>query len=157
MPPGSYEVSLQGGQELYIQSLQATGARLNGRTLEIKGDAAVKLSMVVAQGMTEITGTALRGDKPAAGVMIVLVPADPANNRVLFRRDQSDSDGTFRLAGVAPGRYTLLAIDDGWELEWANPAVLKKFMAQGETLVVETKGKYSVKLKVQEPAPLRLH
>jgi hypothetical protein len=157
VPPGSYEVSLQGGQGLYIQSVQAIGARLNGRTLEIKGDAAVKLTVVVAQGMNEITGTALRADKPVAGVMIVLVPADPANNRVLFRRDQSDSDGTFRLTGVAPGRYTLLAIDEGWELEWANPAVLKKFMPQGESLVVETKGKYSVKLKVQEPAPLRLH
>jgi carboxypeptidase family protein len=157
VPPGSYEVSLLGGQGLYIQSVQASGARLNGRTLEIKGDAAVKLSVVVAQGMNEITGTALRADKPVAGAMIVLVPADPANNRVLFRRDQSDSDGTFRLTGVAPGHYTLLAIDDGWELEWANPAVLKKFMPQGETLVMETKGKYSVKLKVQEPAPLRLH
>jgi Carboxypeptidase regulatory-like domain len=157
LPPGSYEVSVQGGQELYIQSMQATGARLNGRTLEIKGDAAVRLTMVVAQGMGEITGTVLRGDKPVAGVMIVLVPADPGNNRVLFRRDQSDSDGTFRLAGVVPGRYTLLAINDGWELEWANPAVLKKFMAQGETLAVETKGKYSVKLKVQEAAQLQLH
>ena len=81
--------------------------------------------------------------------MIVLVPADPVNNRVLFRRDQSDSDGTFVLANIVPGRYTLLAIQDGWELEWANPEVLGKFMKQGESLVVEPKGKYSVKVNVQ--------
>jgi hypothetical protein len=149
VPPGSYEVSVPGGQNVFIQSMRATGARLNGRTLEIKGDTPVKLTVVLAQGMGEITGVALRGDKPVSGAMIVLVPADPANNQVLFRRDQSDSDGSFRLAEVVPGRYTLLAIDDGWELEWANPAVLRKFMAQGEPVVVETKGKYSVKLKVQ--------
>jgi hypothetical protein len=149
VPPGSYEVSVPGGQNVFIQSMRATGARLNGRTLEIKGDTPVKLTVALAQGMGEITGVALRGDKPVSGAMIVLVPADPANNQVLFRRDQSDSDGSFRLAEVVPGRYTLLAIDDGWELEWANPAVLRKFMAQGEPVVVETKGKYSVKLKVQ--------
>jgi hypothetical protein len=77
------------------------------------------------------------------------VPEDPVNNQVLFRRDQSDSDGTFTLAIVVPGRYTVLAIENGWELEWANPDALKKFMAQGEPVTVAPKGKYSVKVKVQ--------
>jgi hypothetical protein len=81
--------------------------------------------------------------------MIVLVPADAADNQVLFRRDQSDSDGTFTLANVVPGRYTVLAINNGWELEWAKPEVLKKFMALGEGVIVEARGNYSVKVKVQ--------
>ena len=80
---------------------------------------------------------------------MVVVPEDPANNQGLFRRDQSDSDGTFTLANIVPGRYMVLAIENGWDLEWANPEVLSKFMAQGESVVVEPKGKYSVKVKVQ--------
>ena len=56
--------------------------------------------------------------------MIVLVPQDAANNSPLFRRDQSDSDGSFTLLNVVPGQYTVLALAQGWDLEWGNPAVL---------------------------------
>ena len=149
LPAGSYEVSLQNGNGLYIKNISSVGARVTGRTLELKGNAPVSLTLTVAQGGGEVSGVALLEGKPGAGVMIVLVPADPAHNQVLFRRDQTDTDGGFSLANVVPGRYTLLAIADGWDLEWANPAVLKKFMVQGEAVTVETKGKYSVKVKVQ--------
>jgi protocatechuate 3,4-dioxygenase beta subunit len=146
---GTYEISVQGGRDIYLRSIQATGARIAGRILEIKGNAPVRLNLTLAAGRGDIAGVALRGEKPAPGAMVVLVPADPGNNQLLFRRDQSDSDGTFGIADVVPGRYTLLAIADGWDLEWANPAVLQRFMAQGEPLTVESKGKYSVKVKVQ--------
>jgi hypothetical protein len=146
---GNYEVSVFSTSDMFIQSVQATGARMNGRILDIKGSAPVRLSVVLGQGRDEVSGVALRNDKPVAGVMVMLVPADPENNRVLFRRDQSDSDGTFRIGFVSPGRYTLLAIENGWDLEWANPAVLAKFMAQGEPLTLESKGASSVKVKVQ--------
>ena len=105
---------------------------------------------MAAEGEGEVRGVALRDSKEIAGAMVVLVPADPANNQVLFRRDQSDSDGTFFLGNIVPGTYTLLAIQDGWELEWAKPEVLQRFMAQGETVIVAARGKYSVKVKVQQ-------
>ncbi len=146
---GTYEISVQGGRDIYLRSVQATGARITGRILEIKGAAPVKLNLTIAAGRGDVSGIALRGDNPTPGVMVVLVPADPAHNQLLFRRDQSDSDGSFNIADVVPGRYTLLAIADGWDLEWANPAVLERFMPQGEPLTVEARGKYSVKVKVQ--------
>lgn len=146
---GTYEVSVFSASDMFIQSIQATGARITGRSLDVKGSAPVKLSIVLGQGRGEISGVALRNDKLVAGAMVVLVPANPENNQALFRRDQSNSDGSFILPAVVPGRYTLLAIADGWDLEWANPAVLAKFLPQGEPLTVESKGKYSVKVKVQ--------
>ena len=36
--------------------------------------------------------------KPLAGAMILLVPEDAEMNLPKFRRDQSDSDGTFTAA-----------------------------------------------------------
>ena len=149
VPPGSYEVSMQSGEQIFIKNVSASGAKVIGRTIELKGTAPVTLSVLVARGEGNVSGVALREGKPFAGAMVVLIPPDPANSPSLFRRDQSDSDGTFTLANVVPGRYTLLAIENGWELEWANPEVLRKFMAQGEAVIVEPKGKYSVKVKVQ--------
>ena len=149
VPPGSYEVSLQSAPGIFTKSISAVGASVTGHTLQIKSGGPVKLNLVVAQGHGEVSGIALRDGKGVAGAMVILVPEDPVNDQVLFRRDQSDSDGTFTLAIVVPGRYTVLAIENGWDLEWANPEVLKKFMAQGEPVIVAPKGKYSVKVKVQ--------
>jgi hypothetical protein len=149
LTPGSYEVSLQTSQGWFIRSMTASGARVAGRTLVIRSGSQALLTLAVAQGQGEISGVALRQDKPVVGAMLLLVPADPANNLVLFRRGQTDSDGSFTIAGVVPGRYTLLALENGWDLEWSKPETLSKFMAQGEAVTVEMKGKHSVKVQVQ--------
>jgi hypothetical protein len=124
--PGTYEVvgNING---LHFISLKAAGASLAGRMLTVKPGDAPKLEIEVGTGHGEIEGTALRNGKPASAVMVLLAPEDPKNNPVLFRRDQSDSDGTFDLPNIFPGRYRLLAIEDGWQLEWANPSVLQVF------------------------------
>ena len=137
---GTYEVLMSSGDDLFIRSVTATGAKIAGRTLHISGSDPVKLSIVVGAGTGKIEGIALRDEKPQSGAMILLVPQDPENNLPLFRRDQSDSDGSFTLAPVLPGRYTLLALENGWDLQWGNAAVLKPFLANGETIVVEPKG-----------------
>ena len=107
------------------------------------------LAIGATTGEGQITGTALRLDKSVAGAMIVLVPADPAHNQVLYRRDQSDSDGTFTLSAVVPGRYTVLAIENGWDLEWTKPAVLSSYMTGGVVVQVQANGKYDIKVPVE--------
>jgi len=106
---------------------------------------------VLSEGTGQITGVALKDGKPLDGVMIVLVPEVPEHNLVLFRRDQSDSDGSFRLPVVHPGKYTVLAIENGWELEWLTPGVLEKYLAGGEAVRVTANAKIEVKVKVQQP------
>ena len=32
--------------------------------------------------------------------------------------------GTFSLQDVAPGSYTLVAIENGWDLDWSQPGVI---------------------------------
>ena len=78
--------------------------------------------------------------------MAVLVPKDPAMHRDLFRRDQSDLDGTFSLQGIVPGPYTLLAIDDGWDLDWSKPAVIAAYVKRGRAIEVIGQAKQSIDL-----------
>jgi hypothetical protein len=65
-----------------------------------------------------------------------------------LRQDQSDSDGTFSLTAV-PGRYTLVAVENGWDKEWASPSVMKMWLKAGEPVEVAPDGKYTIKVKVQ--------
>ena len=57
-------------------------------------------------------------------------------NRELFRRDQSDQDGTFSLQQVIPGSYTVIAIENGWDLDWGKPAVLAQYIKHGQPITV---------------------
>lgn len=149
IPPGTYEITVA-AQNTYVVSVSANGAPVAGRRVEVRGSDPLRLAIVAAQGVGRINGTVVSSDgKPIAGPMVLLAPDDLAKNTILIRRDQSDSDGTFTLPNVVPGHYTLLAIRDGWGLEWMKPAVLKPYLAGGEQVTVQRNGSYNLKVRAQ--------
>ena len=81
--------------------------------------------------------------------MVVLVPQSLQGNADLFRRDQSDSDGTFSLYQVIPGRYTVVAIENGWNLDWQNPDVLRPYLEHGQSVEVPGSGTYKISVPAQ--------
>ena len=91
--------------------------------------------------------------KGQSGVMIVLVPKEMTAFRSLARRDQSDSDGSFSLRDVVPGQYTVVAIENGWDLDWARPEVIRRYLSAGiPVTVTEGSGKL---LRLPEPVPVQ--
>jgi hypothetical protein len=149
IPPGTYDLLVGQPPDGAIRALSATGAKVSGHSLEIAAGQDVKLSVVLSRGTGRISGVALKGGKPMDGVMVVLVPEDPEHNLELFRRDQSDSDGSFNLAAVHPGRYTLVAIENGWELDWFTPGVIQKYLAGGKPVQVSANSTQTVDAAVQ--------
>jgi hypothetical protein len=146
--PGTYQMSVSSLADGVVAGVTASGAKVIGQRVVISGTGPVRLSVNIAsEGLASVSGTAWKDDKPLAGAMIVLVPQD-VQNTALFRRDQSDSDGTFSLREILPGKYIGLAIKDGWDLEWANPSVLSPYLKGGEAFEVLPGGKYELKLKV---------
>ena len=147
--PGRYTVVLQSGGGYFLRKMSATGAKLKGRTLEIATGGSVHVAAIVGRGVAQVDGVALRAGKPFSGAMIVLVPQDSANNSPLFRRDQSDSDGSFTLPNVVPGQYTVVALANGWDTEWSNPAALQPLLKGGEAVEITGDGKLQVEVRVQ--------
>ncbi len=139
---GRYEVAVWGGGKRYaIVRMSAEGAEVSGHTLTIAAGSSPSILLTLVSGSVEIRGTATHAGKGLAGAMVVLVPKDPAVNRDLFRRDQSDLDGTFTLRSVVPGAYTLLAIENGWDLEWSQPGVIAAYLKHGRKIEVGGQGK----------------
>ena len=68
--------------------------------------------------------------------MIVLVPHQPSAYRALVRRDQSDSDGSFSLRDVPAGQYTVIAIEDGWKLDWTDRETMARYLPHGVAVTV---------------------
>jgi hypothetical protein len=146
---GRYQVLANSGPDFVLRTLAATGARVSGENIEVNGTDDVRLALVLSRAVPVVDGIALRDAKSVAGAMIVLVPQDPENNQSLFRRDQTDSDGSFSLYNVVPGNYTVVALEDAWNLEWANPAVIGKYLPGGIVVHVETEGKYNLRVSAQ--------
>jgi hypothetical protein len=147
--PGRYEVSVFGVPGALVKTVSATGATASGHEVVIAAGAAVRLNVVVSQGVPRVNGTVRRDDKPFAGAMVVLVPQDIEHNSTLVRRDQSDSDGTFFLYNVLPGRYTVVAIENGWDLQWLAPGVLQPYLRNGMPVDVSPGAKYNITVKLQ--------
>jgi hypothetical protein len=152
VPPGSYEVSIiaAASEDVYLGELTATGAKISGRTLQIASGTPVTLALFTSRGIGQIDGVAKLKDKPTGGVMILLLPEEFPKNDRLVRRDQSDSDGTFTLPHVVPGKYRLLAIKDGWDLAWADPKILAPYFVKAPQYVVTPNQKIKATVEVQQ-------
>jgi len=145
VPPGDYEIVGQIPQ-MYLAQLTAQDGVVKNRVLTVKAGSTPKLELIASKGFGQIDGVAKRGDQPASGIMVLLAPDD---NPVLFRRDQSDSDGSFTLGNVVPGHYRLLAVERGWELEWANRDVLNAFLKKSVPVEVRADDKLTRTVEVQ--------
>ena len=135
--PGRYEViSWNFGKPYGIAHIAAEGCELSGHVVNIDSGSAPAISLTLAAGVGTVEGIVRHGDKALAGAMVVLVPNDPGGHLDLFRRDQSDFDGSFSVHNVVPGAYTILAIDDGWDMDWSRPEVIAPYLQRGQTISV---------------------
>jgi uncharacterized protein (DUF2141 family) len=134
--PGRYQLRIGSmGNRLAILQMLASGAEVQGEHLTI-GSEPVSLAASLAAGSTTIEGYARRNGKALGGVMVLLVPRDPNADPELFRRDQSNTDGSFELSRVIPGDYFLVAIENGWTLDWARREVMAPYLAGGAKVQV---------------------
>jgi len=154
VPPGKYEVTVAGPGKLYsIAKISAAGTEISGRMINVTAGSSPALSLMLMGGSTQLAGTVKQAGKPFGGAMVVLVPRNPGENRDLFRRDQSDLDGTFLLPDVPPGVYTVLAIENGWDLNWAEPDVIGPYLRHGQKVEVGNQSGHPMKLADIEVQP----
>ncbi len=136
--PGRWNLSVyigSIGQELPIIAVSSGKRAVSGNEVVV-GDQPLNLGVTVSRSQTRIQGFARMNGKPAPGVMIVLVPREASAYGSLLRRDESDSDGSFSLRDVPAGQYTVVAIDDGWKLDWRRRESMNRYLAGGVAVTV---------------------
>ena len=144
--PGRYELRLT-NPDHYIKSIVVKGAKYSNGILDLAQGNSAQITIVAGSGRGHVDGMAVLDDKPFPGALVLLLAQDQ-NHGSFVGRDQTDSDGTFTIANVPPGRYTLLAIDDGHDLPYRDPAALKPYLAGAQELDVTSKGTSTAKVNV---------
>ena len=156
---GEYEMAVREPEGAVVVGMTASGAtvveqkvagqKVAGAKLVIGAESDVRMAVTVAVGSTRVRGVAAKDGAGVEGAMMLLVPLDFGGPVGLYRRDQSDSDGSFEFGNVAEGNYLVVGIADGWELEWGKAEVLAKYLARGTKVVVGRDGVNGVKVEAQ--------
>jgi hypothetical protein len=155
LPAGQWQLSADGaGGQWSVVSVTIRGRTHPGNLISVQ-DHSISIVVDISQGATRLQGFAHRDGKGVPGVMVVLVPKELAAMDGLSRRDQSDSDGSFSLCDVVPGQYTVVAIEDGWELDWAEPQVIARYLPGGIPVTVSDNSGKLVTLSTPVPVQSR--
>jgi hypothetical protein len=147
VPPGTYRINFFGaGRQFHVARVVANGAKVDHRQITVASSPVSLAGLLNPDLGLSVSGFVKRDGKPVPGDMVVLVPDDPVNDRDDFRRDQSNSDGSFDLMDVQPGKYTIVAIQDGWTLDWATPGVIRRYLPDGQPINITEHSPQNIKL-----------
>lgn len=123
---GNYRLILTGiPQDSYLKSATLGGHDvLAGSLILGEGGAGGDLEVVVGSPSAELFGVILGPDgNNAPGSVVTLAPE--SNRRDLYRRANTDQNGTFSIRGLAPGAYHVYAWDALDPGEESDPELLK--------------------------------
>ena len=143
---GQYNFTAGSPNKPYLVKIVSTNGVTAGRKLDLTPGSSVEVSLSLVGAEVTVEGVAQKSGKPFSGAMVVLVPQNPDLKREFFRRDQSDMDGTFSLLQAFPGTYTVIAIENGWDLDWGKPEVLEQYTKRGQSITVASQAKGSEQL-----------
>jgi hypothetical protein len=147
IPAGKYNLlAATASNDYAVTRIVTNGSPSKGHSLEIATGSTIEGTVTLIGGQTIVQGFAKRAGKGAPGAMIVMVPRDPESHGDLFRRDQSDLDGSFSLGTVIPGEYTIVAIENGWDLNWSQPGVISNYTEKGQKVVIAPTAQEPVRL-----------
>jgi hypothetical protein len=150
LPPHQYEVYVGTGASEYLTGMAATGASVVGRSVTVGGPAALTLHL--ATGRAQVEGVAKLQGRPSEGAMVLLVPVtlgQPGDLSAVLR-DETNTDGTFLISGATPGRYILVAIDHGWDVDWRSPGTLARYLMHGVPVELRSGAKVHEELEAAE-------
>lgn len=155
VPPGEWAVSATSGDKAVpVVAVSAGSSRSIGNIITLR-ERTPRLNVTISDAETRVEGFAKKNDKGFSGAMIVLLPKNTALWKALTRRDQSNSDGSFALPDVAPGEYTAIAIEDGWQLDWTSPQAMARYLPGGINVSVTEKSNALIHLSSPVPVQTR--
>ncbi len=153
MPPERFRVYAGGSSALYNAGVTSDTAPVVNGVVDLRGGGDVQILVHVSAEAARLHGYALRGGKPVPGVFVVLAPRSDTHDPIDYRGFQTDADGSYDFPGLRPGQYVLFAVQDGSEFEYANPTVLRPFLASGQRVDLAASATKEINLTLPEPKP----
>jgi protocatechuate 3,4-dioxygenase beta subunit len=132
--PGKHYIRASGQGPWSLKSVTIAGHDVTDQVVEFRtGQDVDNVTIVLTDRTTEIDGTVRDGTgTPVGQLTVIAFSSDQQYWRPQSRQIQavrSDQSGAFRLRGLPPGDYEIIAVDDVEQGEWYDPSFLEKIRA----------------------------
>jgi hypothetical protein len=148
--PGEYRVTVTtptatSGSPTYVRSVRYAGVETTNRSIVIGDSPTGEIEVVMGRSNGVFEGQVLDGRSPAANALVVLVPTGSYRTD-LYKTATTDSSGSFRMQGVAPGNY--VAVAAAWlpPGSWQHPEFLRAVQEQGKSVTISDGASSSLNL-----------
>ena len=108
--PGLYHLAIS-WRPAYVKSIRIGSAESEGDTLDVRNGPVGPVTVLVSSNACEVSGTVSDSQTMAQGVQVALVRS-MENGHPDFNMVTSAADGTYKFAGVPPGKYKLLIVEN---------------------------------------------
>ena len=136
----------------FTSAVEVRGAPFRGGFVEVAASDSPEVQLTASDETGELKGFVMKGDQPLDAVLVVLAPATGSDDLAYYHGYQTESDGSFDMTNMPAGRYLLFAVDDT-ALEFANPAVIRPYLASAKAVTIEAHGSVSGNLALTAAKP----
>ena len=154
LPPGHYHVTVNSQDYVAAYLTDPAGERFP-LTLDVSSGESIRRDLTITQAVSVIEGIVEKAGTPQIGAFVVLVPKD-TSQRWASRIDQTDSDGSYRLATIPPGDYFLVALSSGEEIAYSDPSVAAVISKVAQPVHVEAGARLKLDIELVNTASLNL-
>ena len=137
----------------YVKEIRYNGVKVAADTVALdSGAMSSTLTVVIDDKPGAVTGTVMSGDKPVSQPFVIArkwpPPDGPMRSRWGLGTARGDDAGRFRIAGLAPGEYRVLALGS-FDLSTSN-AAFDRALSAGKKIEVGPNGIQNVTLEVSD-------
>ncbi len=145
--PGNYIVTTQGFPSWYVSSITAGGVDLNSHPYVVSDAGTVTpISVVLRKDVGALSGVVRKDGKPV-DAYVYAIPIFPTT--AAPPQTYSHADGTYRLDGIPPGTYRVIALEYQEWIPYREPNALKPWLLRGRPITVGSSSVDVVDLEVE--------
>jgi len=109
------------------------------------GAALEPIEVLLKDGTASLEGTLAVEGTQAQGRALLVPEGSPRG----IVSTPVDSDGKFRMTGLAPGRYSVVVLEDGEEVDTEDPADVERLRRLGDTVELEAESASTVTMELR--------
>jgi hypothetical protein len=153
--PGEYVLRLEGLPDGWsLQAVYLMGRDVTDTPLTFDGMQAVRNLQIIASDVTTVLSGRVvdENGRPRPDAVVVVFPADPGlwvSYSRHVRRSRPDLDGHYRIHGLPPGEYLILATDEVNESDLLDAELLEWLYEPADRLTLGTGDKLTRDLPVR--------